>query len=69
MPQAAETAVFALSEGLARRETLSGTGPSELRRLSEPLLLPSATAVAAASATTGTGVPLREVKSLFDKTA
>jgi hypothetical protein len=49
MPQAVETAVFALSEGLAHWEDLAGTGPSGLRRLSEPLLLPSATAAAAAS--------------------
>jgi hypothetical protein len=30
MPQAAETAFFALSEGLAHRETLSGTGAEQL---------------------------------------
>jgi hypothetical protein len=49
MPQAAETVVFALSEGLAHWETLSGTWPSGLRRLSESLVLPYATAAAAAS--------------------
>src|SRR4051794_21312410 len=48
MPQAVVTVVFALSEGLDHWEAPSGRGPSGLRRLSEPLRLPSATPAAAA---------------------